>query len=106
VAEIARPVELYRPSSGTEGIDFQEAWCSKCKRDALWNGTAADPDRVSDADLCQIIARSMACRIDEPGYPQEWIRDQNGTPRCLAFEPIDKPERCQHTVDMFTGQRG
>jgi hypothetical protein len=40
------------------------------------------------------------------GYPQEWIRDQNGTPRCLAFEPIDKPERCQHTVDMFTGQRG
>jgi hypothetical protein len=40
MAEIARPVELYRPSSGTEGIDFQEAWCSKCKRDALWNGTA------------------------------------------------------------------
>jgi hypothetical protein len=48
----------------------------------------------------------MAFSIDEPGYPQEWIRDQDGAPRCLAFEPIDKPERCQHTVDMFTGQRG
>jgi hypothetical protein len=103
---IAHRVELYRPSSGTEGICFQEAWCSRCKRDALWNGTASDPDRVDDDKLCQLIARSMANRIDEPGYPQEWVRMQDGTPVCLAFEPLDKPERCAHTVDMFTGHQG
>lgn len=103
---VAQAVRLYRPSTGTEGIGFMESWCSRCKRDALWNGTAQDPDRVGDDDLCQIIARSYAFTVDEPGYPQEWVVQQDGTPACLAFEAVDKPERCAHTVDMFTGQKG
>ena len=98
------PVRLYRPSSGSEGIDFQSAWCGECKHDKLWNGEAVDPDRVSQDDMCQIIGRSMAHSIDEPGYPQEWVRAQDGRPMCLAFERKGTPYRCLLTVDMFTGR--
>jgi hypothetical protein len=67
----------YRPSNGTEGIDFQARWCDRCKRDAAY--------RAGTGNSCPIVAATLAYNIDEPSYPKEWIRDETG-PRCTAFE--------------------
>jgi hypothetical protein len=98
-------VRLYRPGSGTEGMCFYDAWCMKCKRDAHMN-SGKEWEKCEPHEICSIIADTLAYDIKHPKYPKEWIWDQDGTPRCLAFEPIGKPERCQNTVDMFTGQTG
>lgn len=75
-------VEPYRPSNGTEGEFFQEAWCYRCARD-------------TEARPCSILTRTMAFNIEENGYPKEWIRDVGpwpGNPRCTAFrEPRARP---------------
>lgn len=99
------PVRLYRPGSGTEGIGFYERWCFKCKRDAHMN-SGKDWDQCEPHEICSIIGDTLAYEVDDPKYPKEWIYAQDGRPMCLAFESMDKPDRCEHTVDMFTGQRG
>lgn len=63
----------YRPSNGTEGMDFMEQFCVRCKKD--------------EDERCPILGRTMAYQVDEPEYPVEWIRDDDGrNPRCTAFE--------------------
>lgn len=66
----------YRPSNGTAGQSFIEAWCGCCKNDAHGD--------------CPIIARSMAFGVDEPEYPTEWVW-KDGQPVCTAFD--DRRER-------------
>lgn len=87
--------EPYRPSNGSEGMDFDDRWCSHCTRDAAFR---EDPD---GADGCPIYAKTFALDISHPDYPKEWIEDENG-PRCTAFttDP-SKPVRCEQTLDMF-----
>lgn len=79
----------YRPTCGSEGMDFICAWCGKCERDI-------------DGD-CPIVAATFVYELDDPSYPAEWIHDVGG-PRCTAFvalgEPVPTP-RCTATVDMF-----
>jgi hypothetical protein len=81
--------DRYRPSNGTEGDIFMEAWCSRCQRDA--NGD------------CPILAATMALDVDDEAYPSEWIVVDND-PMCTAFvaagEPLPTP-RCTRTADMF-----
>ncbi len=86
---------LYRPSSGTEGADFQDQWCCRCSRDAAFQ---ADPD---SGDGCPIVASTYVFDIDHPLYPKEWIEDEKG-PRCTAFttDP-SQPVRCDKTADLF-----
>lgn len=105
VGQAVRPVRLYRPSNGTEGIGFYEDWCFKCAKDAHMN-SGKDWDLCQPNEICSIIGDTLAYGIDDPKYPKEWIRDQRGRPRCLAFEPVGKPYRCPRTIDMFTGQAG
>lgn len=62
----------YRPSSGTEGGDFCDAWCKRCKRDTA---------QLS----CDILMRALAYPIDAPQYPKEWVRDASGAALCTAF---------------------
>ena len=66
----------YRPSNGTEGLDFTARFCDRCTK---------GPDDEKD---CDILARSFWHNIDEPEYPTEWIVDDDGlsSPRCTAFE--------------------
>lgn len=73
--------EKYRPTSGEEGAHFQDRFCDRCKRDAAFQ---ADPD---NADGCEILARTMLFDVDEPEYPVEWIRGDDGRAKCTAFEP-------------------
>lgn len=71
----------YRPSNGTEGEGFLDRFCHECARDGY---TDAHPERG-----CQILARSLAHQIGEPGYPREWVRRADDvigrSARCTAF---------------------
>jgi hypothetical protein len=31
-------------------------------------------------------AMSMAFEIDDPEYPEEWVYDEDGRPKCTAFK--------------------
>lgn len=62
-------VTLFRPSNGTIGEAFHDAFCYRCGRD--WK-------------RCGILTRTLIHAIDEPEYPREWISDDDGS-RCTAF---------------------
>lgn len=101
---MSQKIELYRPSNGSEGDGFFSTWCRNCARDkAMSEGKPLD--ECDDNEKCDLIARSMAFDVDEPGYPQEW-RYENGHPVCKAFVPLGQPippERDDRTADMFGG---
>lgn len=72
--------EKYRPSNEAEGEIFTRNFCDNCLKAHPYEG-------------CEILARSIAFSIDDPKYPQEWIKDERGL-RCTAFDPIKKtPEQ-------------
>lgn len=68
----------YRPSNGSEGSVFMEHFCYHCKKDVNQD--------------CPLVSASMGYNIDEPGYPVEWIVDDDGlsNPRCTAFDPLPR----------------
>lgn len=70
----------YKPSNGTEGVMFDDAWCAKCQRDAAYRKTGKGSG-------CFIIVRAM---IDEDP-PSEWIIDEDGV-KCTAFQKIKPRE--------------
>ncbi len=84
----------YRPSNGTEGVDFIERWCGRCLRDEAYrNGTG---------DSCPIVADSLAIGdINDLRYPKEWVEDEPfGNARCTAFLDVgDDPELAAARVD-------
>lgn len=89
----------YRPSCGTEGMAFDEQWCSRCKKDEKFRDTydsAYGPD-----DGCQILADTFVYEIDDPKYPKEWIYDADGVPSCTAFSTTEERYRCRETPDLF-----
>lgn len=95
--------KLYRPSNGTEGCCFYEAWCSNCHRDKPMS-EGKDYDICDESEVCQIIADTMAYDIDHPKYPKEWIYDKDGNPCCTKFLHVNSEperERCAFTKDMF-----
>lgn len=70
--------EKYRPSNGTEGCFFQEAFCDHCKHDkSIRDGTG---------DGCRILAATMAYDVEDEKYPVEWQYGNDGQPKCTAFE--------------------
>lgn len=93
----------YRPSSGTEGAAFFEAWCCHCARDkAMREG--ANYDDCDDNEVCPIIAKTFAHEVTDPEYPKEWIVGDDDYPRCTAYVEAGRevpPPRCERTADMF-----
>lgn len=76
----------YRPSCGTEGLDFQEAFCFQCEKDRLYRETD------DGTKGCQILCDTYLYDVKDPKYPKEWIYDpETGHPTCTAFEPEKKP---------------
>lgn len=59
----------YRPSNGTEAVEFEALWCLKCTR----------------GEECDILLAAWAYSLDESGYPSEWVHDKKGVPKCTAF---------------------
>jgi hypothetical protein len=91
-------MRLYRPSSGSEGADFQDAFCDHCARDAAFRATNYEGDPAMG---CQILADTFCYNVDDPQYPKEWIVDDSGA-RCIAYtEDATCPTRCDNTLDMF-----
>lgn len=100
-----RAGQKYRPSNGTEGEVFFDAWCRQCARDrSMSEGESVD--ECDDNEVCGIIARTFAHDIDDPEYPREWQYGPDGQPRCTAYveagQPVPPP-RCTRTADMFGG---
>jgi len=81
-------METYRPTSGTEGMDFIGKWCGRCARDAN--------------DDCPILAASFMRAVDEWHY-------ERGEPVCAEFEaadPLDLPRLESAAVaDLFPRSR-
>lgn len=82
---IADNQRTYRPSNGSEGMDFQERFCNRCELDREFQETDVGPG-------CLIIARTMAYDVGDPEYPKEWtiVGTKLNSARCTAFEPIRK----------------
>lgn len=88
--------EKYRPSNGTEGQLFLDAFCRRCERDG--NG---DDD---DGQRCEINGLTMIYQVGEAEYPTEWQHGKDGQPCCTAFIPAGDPiptPRCTKTLELF-----
>lgn len=76
----------FRPSNGTNGMIFDDAWCSNCERDKAWR-------EDENNEPCDILSRTFVYAVDDPQYPTEWVEDdvpytQDSNPRCTAFVAI------------------
>jgi hypothetical protein len=91
--EMSKKTRPYRPSNGTEGMLFDDRWCSRCQRDAAW--------RENESGVpCVILSRTLIHSLGDAEYPIEWVQDDIpyscdnlplSTARCTAFVEI-QPE--------------
>ena len=72
----------YRPSNGSEGMDFMSYFCERCVRDQAYQRSDGEQEG------CPIAAAAFAYEVSDPEYPREWIADEQG-PRCTAFEAVE-----------------
>lgn len=75
--------ESFRPSNGTEGMIFMDAFCEHCINEK-WCHTQNDDDKK-----CDILSNSMLYDPGEPGYPEEWVYNEEGWPVCTAWKRWD-----------------
>lgn len=92
---MSEPIELYRPSNGTEGDIFVNEWCAFC---------AHNPTNNEAENQCETLFKSFVYGIEEEEYPNEW-RYIDGRPGCTRFQQRDSAvtPRCKLTNDMFNG---
>ena len=67
-----RAGKKWRPSNGTEGYLFMDAFCKNCTKDKDNN--------------CQIIWLSMRFNTNDDEYPIQWQYSEDGQPTCTEFE--------------------
>lgn len=92
----------YRPSNGTEGEIFFDAWCRQCQRDKSMR-EGVDIDECDDTERCDIIANTFAYDVEDAEYPVEWQYGKDGQPCCTAFVPAGESiptPRCEHTQEL------
>ena len=94
----------FRPSNGTEGMTFDDAFCNRCEHDRAWRERANLEDNPRG---CQILSDAMLYDQDDNLFPKEWQYDEDGWPTCTEFEVKRLPGqelvyRCESTIDMFT----
>jgi hypothetical protein len=107
-----RAGQKYRPSNGTEGAVFIDAYCAQCERDhGMMAGLPLE--ECDDNQICELIGKTYMLAVDHPDYPSEWQYGKDGQPCCTAFVPAGQPIpiKDEHTLDMFAtsnenGQRG
>jgi hypothetical protein len=68
----------YRPSNGTEGMWFEDKFCSNCIHDCP----------KENGKKCEIILYAMMCDVTDKEYPREWIYKDN-KPTCTNFVKWD-----------------
>lgn len=86
---------LRRPANGTEGADFEAAWCRHCLNR---NGEGDWEDEFGN----DVGGGCLICNAALWGdFPHEWVV-RDGRPWCKAFsEDPAKPARCLKTKEMF-----
>lgn len=63
-------------------------WCGQC----------------AAKNICNIWPRTLAYNVDEPGYPTQWVYDEDEAPVCTSFKERGGERRlqpCKKTMDMF-----
>ena len=66
----------YQPSNATEGEIFKDLFCRTCAK-------------FRD-DKCRILSKTQWFKVHDKDYPSEWVKNEdNGNPRCLAFQEKD-----------------
>lgn len=81
---------------------FMDMFCNRCAKEEC-------PESFEG---CPILADTMIYGVDDPRYPKEWIRDENG-PCCTAFlcphcfniggSARDKSAPCPNCGMMYKG---
>jgi len=85
----------YMPANGTEGCDFEDAWCAHCKNR---NGDGGWEDEFGNdvEGRCHLLDKAFYAE-----QPTEW-KWRNGKPVCTAYrKDADNPPRCPLTMEMF-----
>jgi len=73
----------YRPSNGTEGMDFMDKFCDRCWKEESYR-------RTQKGTGCKILCKTMVYDINDPEYPEEWTYDEDGNPTCTEFESVEE----------------
>lgn len=86
----------YRPSNGSEGMEFEDRFCDRCKRDAKYRRTQ------DGKDGCRILLYVGMYQADDLQYPKEWVQNKYGDPysstaRCTAFQFNDPGRRSRRS---------
>lgn len=68
----------YRPSNGSEGMWFVETYCSRCIHEKFMHTNDHEDKK------CDIFSNTLIFNVNEKGYPEEWIYDDNENPKCTA----------------------
>lgn len=80
--------KLFRPSNGTTGEIFMDAFCHKCAK---------------HEDGCDILLATLFYGTDDACYPKEWHYNKEGYPICEAFvskmAQRDLESEWQHAAD-------
>lgn len=75
--------ESFRPSNGTEGIIFHDAFCARCIHEKFMHTQC-------HGDLqCDILNRSLLFDKAEKGYPIEMQYNNEGWPVCINWKQWD-----------------
>lgn len=73
----------FRPSNGTEGMIFTDAFCEHCIHEKFMHtGELGDKQ-------CDIFNRSFLHDLDDPEYPDEFIFNAEGWPVCTNWVKWD-----------------
>lgn len=71
--------DYYRPSSGMEGMAFEDRFCDRCEANReFW-------ERYQQDD----VRGELMCPINRKAYEgqvEQWVYDENGEPMCTEFK--------------------
>ena len=90
--------EKWRPSNGSEGMEFIGSWCGTCQLDKVQNGEVP-ADKAGKDDLCQIIGDTFIYDVEDHQYPKAWCINDDGQPCCTSYTPFGAP-----LVDTISGE--
>ncbi len=75
--------EPFRPSNGTEGIIFHDAFCGNCIHEKFSH------TQVHGDLQCEIMDNMILFEIKEEGYPVELVFSDDGWPICTNWKKWD-----------------
>jgi len=60
---------------------FMDRFCYQCVHDDEFQRTGDNG--------CETLAYTLVFKVDDEGYPKEWVRDDKGYPICTKFRRTD-----------------